>query len=382
MRAMDVLSAMTNVRDTYVLESALPPAREASPKAVRAPRRRGKDGSLGRVFSDGWVVAAVCTLVAIGTLGGMIWLGQHPPTPPVSSDSGSTPATSEEYPVTEGIHTASLVYVSHGDGTCSVKASDSFGQKKEDTHLVIPETSPAGDTVTAVADYGFIWKTGLRSVTLPDTVTDIGQWAFAECTALETVELSDSLRSVGTAAFLECSALKEIVLPEGMTTLGDSAFSTCTALERVTLPSTLKAIPQWGFFNCTSLTELAASEGLTEIGYSAFCGCARLTSVELPNTVITLAKGAFAGCTDLLSVTCGSGLQAVGDLAFDGCTRLATVTLPEGLQTLGETAFRDCAALRTVAFTGTREAWRALLGETSPMPSGSAVHCTDGVIKY
>lgn len=382
MRAMNLLSALNDVRDTYVLESALPPLGEASRKAVPAFRRKGKDGSLGRVFSDGWLVAAVCTLVAIGTLSGMVWLGQRPPTPPVSSDSATFPSSSEEHPVTEGIHTASLVYVSHGDGTCSVKASDGFGQLSEDIHLVIPEASPTGDVVTAVEDYGFIWKTGLKSVTLPDTVTAIGQWAFAECTSLETVELSDSLRSIGTAAFLECTALKEITLPEGLTALGDSAFSTCTALAEATLPSTLKAIPQWSFYNCASLSELTLSEGLTEIGYSAFCGCVSLISVELPDSVSSLSKGAFAGCTELLSVTSGSGLQAVGALAFDGCTRLATITLPDGLQTLNGTALRDCNALRTVAFTGTREAWRALLGEQSPLPKGSTVHCTDGVIKY
>ena len=118
MRAMNLLSALNDVRDTYVLESALPPLGEASRKAVPAFRRKGKDGSLGRVFSDGWLVAAVCTLVAIGTLSGMVWLGQRPPTPPVSSDSATFPSSSEEHPVTEGIHTASLVYVSNGDGTC------------------------------------------------------------------------------------------------------------------------------------------------------------------------------------------------------------------------------------------------------------------------
>ena len=183
MRAMEVLSALTDVRDDYVLESALPPVSMTSPKTLPSLRRGGKDHSLGRVFSDGWVAAAVCTVVAIGPLAGMIWLGQRPITPPVSSD---TPATSEESPVTEGIHTSSLTFISRGDGTCSVKASDTFGGS-EDTHLVIPEVSPDGDRVVAVEDYGFIWKTDLKSVSLPDTVTSIGQWAFAECSSLETV---------------------------------------------------------------------------------------------------------------------------------------------------------------------------------------------------
>ena len=377
MRAMEVLSALTDVRDDYVLESALPPVSMTSPKTLPLLRRGGKDHSLGRVFSDGWVAAAVCTVVAIGTLAGMIWLGQRPITPPVSSD---TPATSEESPVTEGIHTSSLTFISRGDGTCSVKASDTFGGS-EDTHLVIPEVSPDGDRVVAVEDYGFIWKTDLKSVSLPDTVTSIGQWAFAECASLAAVELPPSLMSIGTAAFLECTALREITLPEGLSTLGDSAFSTCTALARVVLPTTLKAIPQWCFYNCAALEELTFAEGLTEIGYSAFYGCASMTTVTLPATLRTLSKGAFAACDHLLSVTCPEGLTTVQSLAFDQCHSLATVTLPATLETLAADAFRDCTAMRTVVFTGTRAEWRTLIRDTSPLPAGCNTHCADGVVK-
>jgi hypothetical protein len=375
---MEVLTALSNVRDEYVLESALPPVKTASPKVIPRSRRGGKDHSLGRAFSDGWVAAAVCTVVALGTLAGMVWLGQRPLTPPNSSD---TPAITDEPPMTEGIHTASLTFISRGDGTCSVKASESFGQSGEDAHLVIPEASPDGDRVVAVEDYGFIWKTDLKSVSLPDTVTCIGQWAFAECSSLETVELPRSLTSIGTAAFLECTALREITLPEGLATLGDSAFSTCTALTRVVLPTTLKAIPQWCFYNCAALEELTFAEGLTEIGYSAFYGCTSMTTVTLPATLRTLSKGAFAACKRLLSVTCPEGLTAVQSLAFDQCASLATVTLPATLEALAADAFRDCTAMRTVVFTGTRAEWRALIGDTSPLPAGCNTHCADGVVK-
>lgn len=377
MRAMEVLTALNNVRDDYILESALPPVSASSTKVLPSPRRGGKEHSLGRVFSGGWVAAAVCTVVAVGTLAGMVWLGQRPLTPPVSSD---TPATSEELPVTEGIPASALTFVSHGDGTCSVKASDTLGGG-EDLRLVIPEVSPDGDRVVAVEDYGFIWNTDLKSVTLPHTVTSIGQWAFAECSSLETVELPETLTSIGTAAFLECTALREITLPEGLTALGDSAFSTCTALTRVALPSTLKAIPQWGFYNCAALEELTFSEGLTEIGYSAFCGCRSLTAITLPTTLRTLSKGAFAACSRLLSATCPEGLTTVQSLAFDQCTSLATVTLPATLETLAADAFRNCTAMRTVVFTGTRAEWRALIRDTAPLPTGCNTHCADGVVK-
>lgn len=381
MKAMEVLSALNDVKDAYVLESALPPAREAPPAPV-ARRRRGKDGSLGRVFADGWVVAAVCTLVALGTLGGMIYLGQKPPTPPISTESPTVrPPESDGHPDTEGLVTESLTFISHGDGTCSVKASGGFGASAEDSHLTVPAASPTGERVTAIADYGFIWQKGLKTVTLPDTLETIGQWAFAECESLESVELPAGLRSIGTAAFLECTALEEILLPEGLTSLGDSAFSTCTALARVEIPSTLKTIPQWAFYNCAALEELTLPEGVETVGYSAFYGCTSLTSLFLPASVSTLSKGAFAGCDRLLSVTCAEGLTAVGSLAFDGCVSLVSVTLPATLETLASDALRDCPSLRTVVFTGTRSEWRALMGDTSPLPTGCTTHCADGVVK-
>ena len=382
MKAMEVLSALTDVRDAYVLDSALPPVREAPPAPPRR-WRRGKDGSLGRVFSDGWVVAAVCMLVALGTLGGMIYLGQNPPTPPISTEAPTIlPPESADHPDTEGLVTESLTFISHGDGTCSVKASGAFGSDPEDSRLVIPPASPDGDRVTAIADYGFIWQKDMKSVTLPDTLETIGQWAFAECESLGSVELPASLKSIGTAAFLECTALEELILPEGLTALGDSAFSTCTSLARVALPSTLKSIPQWAFYNCAALEELTLPEGVETIGYSAFYGCTSITSLSLPASLTTLSKGAFAACGRLLSVTCREGLTTVESLAFDGCGSLASVTLPATLETLASDAFRDCTSLRTAVFTGTRSRWRALIGDTSPLPTGCNTHCADGVVKH
>ncbi len=383
MKSLDVLSALNDVRDSFVLESALPAA-GAVPHAPRGKRQRGnrrRDHSLGRMFSEGWAVAAVCTLVALGTLMGMIYLGQRPPPLASFTDGTASSDTMDTAPVTESVVTASLVYVSHGDGTCSVKAADSFGTSAEDAHLVIPAASPAGETVTAVEDYGFIWKRGIRTVTMPDTVTRIGQWAFAQCTALESVTLPEGLSEIGTAAFLECTALKSLTLPEGLTIVGDSAFSTCTALRSLSLPSTLQVLPQWAFFNCAALEEIRFSEGLSEIGYCAFYGCVSLRAVGLPSSVRTLGKGSFAACTELLAVALPEGVETVEALAFEECEKLVSVTLPESMADLGSTAFRGCSALRTVIFTGTKAEWEAL-AEGLIFSVNCTVHCTDGTVKY
>ena len=383
MKASDVLSALTDVRDSFVLESALPPAGKDLPPVTTSGRGRERDRSLGRLFTGGWLVAAVCALVSAATLWCLIYLGQNPPIPPVGTEGVTVkPPESGEEPVTEDKAFPSLVFVSRGDGTCSVKASKDFGSRAEDSHLVIPAVSPDGDQVTAVEDYGFLWKKSLCSVTLPESLETIGQWAFAECGSLETVLLSEGVTSIGTAAFLECTALSEVRLPEGLTHLGDSAFSSCTSLKRVTVPGSLGMIPQWAFYHCAALEELTLAEGVTSIGYSAFYGCGSLTSLTLPATLHTLSKGAFAQCGGLMSVSVGEGLTTLESLAFDKCVSLVSVTLPASLEILSGDAFRDCGSLRTVVYTGAREGWRALTENADPLPAGCNVHCADGVVKH
>ena len=79
----------------------------------------------------------------------------------------------EDYPIPVPV-SAGLKFTSNGDGTCSVKYSNAC----KDSFVMIPETSPDGDTVTSIGASGFLTCTELKSVTIPDTVTSIGEYAF------------------------------------------------------------------------------------------------------------------------------------------------------------------------------------------------------------
>ncbi len=371
MNGMQLFAALGEVQDDYILESALPP-NEAALHPSQARRRghilsrrtRAADGHLGQRVPDGWGVALICILVSLGAVLAMVQAGRNTSSaPPIGTEPSVThpPDTHDTAPITEGVTVDPLVYVSHGDGTCSVKASASLGTEAVHAHLVIPAMSPSGDTVTAVADYGFLWASSLKSVTLPATVTAIGTWAFAECESLEAIALPEDLSAIGTAAFLGCSALTNVNLPAGVESLGDSVFSSCTSLCRVTVPGTITTLPSWAFYNCTALTEVHLTAGLNTVGYCAFYGCTSLVSLTLPDTVAEIGNGALANCTSLASMVLPVGVRTVGDLAFDGCTALATLTV-HGLHltAAGANILRGCTSLSHVRYGSSAGRWAEL----------------------
>lgn len=78
-----------------------------------------------------------------------------------------------------------LSIVSKGDGTCYV---DGIGTCT-DTDLVIPSTSPDGDSVTGIGEQAFEVCTSLTSVIIPDSVTSVAYEAFCGCSSLEYVKV-------------------------------------------------------------------------------------------------------------------------------------------------------------------------------------------------
>jgi len=75
-----------------------------------------------------------------------------------------------------------LEYESNGDGTCYLIGMGDCG----DTDVVIPETSPDGDTVFAIDRNAFASE-AITSVTIPTTIEEIGRNAFNGCSSLTDV---------------------------------------------------------------------------------------------------------------------------------------------------------------------------------------------------
>ena len=90
---------------------------------------------------------------------------------------GEIPADPDKPVPSEG-----LEYESNGDGTCYLIGMGDCG----DTDVVIPETSPDGDTVFAIDRNAFASE-AITSITIPTTIEEIGRNAFNGCSALTDV---------------------------------------------------------------------------------------------------------------------------------------------------------------------------------------------------
>lgn len=90
---------------------------------------------------------------------------------------GEIPADPDKPVPSEG-----LEYESNGDGTCYLISKGDC----TDTDIVIPDTSPDGDTVFAIDRNAFADE-AITSITIPTTIEEIGRNAFNGCDSLTDV---------------------------------------------------------------------------------------------------------------------------------------------------------------------------------------------------
>ncbi len=100
-----------------------------------------------------------------------------PAFPGESADAGETAAQSP---------LSGLRFSSNGDGTCLLVGVGSCTEE----HIVIPESAPSGERVTAIAARAFYACSTVTAVQIPATVTEIGSLAFAACKNLSYISVS------------------------------------------------------------------------------------------------------------------------------------------------------------------------------------------------
>lgn len=311
MNGMTAFACISDIDLDLIEESmTLFASEQPLPCGASAVRGRRASSAIGRFFSSGWGVAAICAIVSVSVLAAIVWAGNRPVLPPTPSVSESTesiaetesasvtepesvtlpgtdwgeetsalPDTTAE-PETEGvlypdITEGGILFISNGDGTCKVKGAD----KAQEGKLTVPETSPYGDTVTTVATGGFKGFSKLTSVSLPDTVTVIKTSAFEGCGSLKSVDLPPVVTEFGRNMFNGCGELQRVVLPAGVTEIGMCTFQTCVSLQSVVAQEGITAIGANAFNGCASLSELTLPAGLQSIGASAFLNCCGLRTV-------------------------------------------------------------------------------------------------------
>lgn len=386
-KSMSVLCGLTNIRASYILESEIPDAAAAVARIREASYEHSARGRWTRITSSGWFVAAVCALVAGGTLAGIIWAGHNAPgtVAPVGSSSNTTealqteaaPETEAVIPYTEGLE---FTPVEGEAGYCAVSGMGTA----TDRVLRIPETSPDGLTVKYIGEYAFQGNTHITELILPDTVEKIWYYAFSECVNLKKVTVGEGFREVEAQAFSQCRSLSEInlthqhsvityamhrtpwlekqteefviynghlidyngpggdvVIPDGVVHIEGGAFYYNQTVTSITLPDTCEYIRETAFQGCTSLTHLTAPPSLTYLGSCAFYECSSLRSIKIPG-VTSLSYRTFMGCTSLTHVDIPAVAYIFAE-AFAGCTSLSSVTFWENLSNILDGTFRKTA---------------------------------------
>lgn len=298
----------------------------------------------------------------------------------------------------------SFKFTSSGNGTCSVSGIDGAAGE----NIVIPDKSPAGDTVTGIGYRAFSDRSGIKSVKIPNTVTGIAKYAFSGCSGLTEIVIPDSVKNIADFAFENCIKLKSVTIGKGVKTIGKSAFVDCTDLEKVnisdvsawcgisfvdycsnplyyarglymngadvteiTTPSNLTSIAKYAFVNCSGLESITIGNSVKNVGISAFegcdglktinfgggvqsveqsafSGCINLTNLEIPGNVANIGQSAFAGCIELAGVTLGDGVKTIGASAFSGCSEIKAMVFPKSVTSIGDSAFEGCAELASM----------------------------------
>lgn len=159
------------------------------------------------------------------------------------------------------------------DGTTITGLSESGKIKiQNDTNLVLPDQTAAGEDVTAIGNgkYGvgtFGYTAGDGTVYAPDSVKfpakleSIGNFAFSAVVDTKTsevkhgvkeVEFPETLKTIGNTAF-QNAPLTEVSLPDSVTSVGSGAFTNTeqatTHIEKVKLSKGMTAIPASMFTN-------------------------------------------------------------------------------------------------------------------------------------
>ncbi|MEG0249849.1 MAG: leucine-rich repeat protein [Peptostreptococcus sp.] len=245
---------------------------------------------------------------------------------------------------------------------------------KVNKELIIPNTTPSGEKVTAIGNKAFevtdgiILSTdtiespeGLTSVIIPETVTSIGDLAF-KYNSLRNINFPKDLNHIGTLAF-NGNQLQEILIPDSVNSMGTGVFS-LNPTKKAKLSKSMDKVPDGIFSRNIQLTNIEIPEGVKVIGQSAFVG-APLTEINIPSTVTDIERKAFSAqrCEKIRipgnvkniaefgfeenkkfrhtkEIILGEGVESIKANAFKGCL-LKEVTLPNSLKFLDDKAFND-----------------------------------------
>ncbi len=202
-----------------------------------------------------------------------------------------------------------FVFVSNGDGTCYIKEIRVDKDHTGDIHLVIPELSPTGDSVTRIATCGFYNES---SANVPLYITEDAMDALVgKILAADTKSTgysSDRASNIVTAFYM----LK--ISENGAKYFRLEPYLSYAEKERISAILTASGYDEESCYDDTVefANEIAdgddsKDELLREAFKYLYYTAEHITEITFPESVTEIAYGSFRGCTALKKV---SGLTA------------------------------------------------------------------------
>lgn len=136
----------------------------------------------------------------------------------------------------------SLLYLSYGNGTCSVAGIGTY----TDQSVIIPAKSPAGDIVTTIEPKAFYENENIKTVQIPSTVTSIGEMAFSGCSQLVYIMVDSSNRAYRDINGVLYSLDRTILI----------AYPAANPLSSLELSSKITAIADMALYGCSNLKNI------------------------------------------------------------------------------------------------------------------------------
>ena len=233
------------------------------------------------------------------------------------------------------------------------------------------------NSVTSIADYGFMECPGLTSISLPNSLKTIGGKSFYNCTGLTSILIPKTVTNTSCSCVLDYN-IQSIIAPAGVfnTYCGYSNGKPLTLLQSIKINSdTLKQtgmdiinnyhsslkvldlgdaqnvelIPDM-LYNFYQLQSLIMPKILKTVTYHSISDCFSLTSINIPASVTSIEMRAFENGRSIRKVTfdTGSQLKTIGNWAFYSCHALDTISIPLGVTSIGDGAFWGCDYLKNV----------------------------------
>ncbi|MGN0395717.1 MAG: leucine-rich repeat domain-containing protein [Coprococcus sp.] len=264
-----------------------------------------------------------------------------------------------------------FMFESNGDGTCTlVKLGDCT-----DSDIVIPEKSPAGDTITMIGEYAFYGAKDINSIVFAGSTMELDSNAFQACEA-EKIVITGCDMVIGKNAFSYCEDVTEVYISGSALEVESYAFYDTGKDMKVKIVNCTGILDE-NAFQSSDIAELTINDSTLELDKNVFSYCEDLTAVTFDNSTVEIKTYAFYDSGDNATVTftnCGldiddrafqscdlttlnisGGETVMEDNAFSYCEDLTDVTIGVGNTEIGKYSFYDCTSLVNVSIAADSE---------------------------